>query len=94
MEEKRNKKKHCTAIVLSAGQGKRMGAPIQKQYIEIQGRPIIYYSLYVFEESNIIDDIILVVGHGQEDYVYDEIVRKYGFSKVREKKDMILSGMV
>ena len=83
MEEKRNKKKHCTAIVLSAGQGKRMGAPIQKQYIEIQGRPIIYYSLYVFEESNIIDDIILVVGHGQEDYVYDAIVRKYGFSKVR-----------
>ena len=42
MEEKRNKKKHCTAIVLSAGQGKRMGAPIQKQYIEIQGRPIVW----------------------------------------------------
>lgn len=100
MEEKRNKKKHCTAIVLSAGQGKRMGAPIQKQYIEIQGRPIIYYSLYVFEESNIIDDIILVVGHGQEDYVYDEIVRKYGFSKVRaivpggkERYDSVWNGL-
>lgn len=100
MEEKRNKKKHCTAIVLSAGQGKRMGAPIQKQYIEIQGRPIIYYSLHVFEESNIIDDIILVVGHGQEDYVYDEIVRKYGFSKVRaivpggkERYDSVWNGL-
>lgn len=100
MEEKRNKKKHCTAIVLSAGQGKRMGAPIQKQYIEIQGRPIIYYSLHVFEESNIIDDMILVVGHGQEDYVYDEIVRKYGFSKVRaivpggkERYDSVWNGL-
>ena len=32
-------KKKCTAIVLSAGQGKRMGTAIQKQYIELSGKP-------------------------------------------------------
>ena len=83
MEKQKMEKKHCTAIVLSAGQGKRMGMPVQKQYIEVQGKPIIYYSLKAFEDSGIIDDVILVVGHGQEDYVYDEIVRKYGLTKVR-----------
>ena len=31
-------KKKCTAIVLSAGQGKRMGSAIQKQYIELSGK--------------------------------------------------------
>lgn len=76
-------KKHCTAIVLSAGQGRRMGTAVQKQYIELLGRPVIFYTLSAFQNSSIIDDIILVVGHGQEDYVYSEIVRKYGFTKVK-----------
>ena len=86
MEKK--EKKHCTAIVLSAGQGKRMGASVQKQYIELYEKPIIYYTLSVFQNSDIIDDIILVVGKGQLSYVREEIVRKYGFTKV----DTIVEG--
>lgn len=35
------------------------------------------------QESEIIDDVVLVVGEGQEDYVYDQIVRKYHFYKVK-----------
>ena len=61
-------KKKCTAIVLSAGQGKRMGSAIQKQYIELSGKPIIFYTLDAFQKSAIIDDIVLVVGEGQENY--------------------------
>ena len=67
-------KKKCTAIVLSAGQGTRMGTAIQKQYIEISGKPIIFYTLDAFQKSAIIDDIVLVVGEGQENWVRDEIV--------------------
>ena len=66
-------KKKCTAIVLSAGQGKRMGTAIQKQYIELSGKPIIFYTLDAFQKSAIIDDIVLVVGEGQENWVRDEI---------------------
>lgn len=80
---KKAEKKDCTAIVLSAGQGKRMGTSVQKQYIELQGKPIIYYTLSVFQKSEIIDDIILVVGKGQLKYVQEEIVRKYHFTKVK-----------
>ena len=38
-------KKRCTAIILAAGQGRRMGADVQKQYIELEGKPVIYYTL-------------------------------------------------
>ena len=89
-------KKKCTAIVLSAGQGKRMGSAIQKQYIELSGKPIIFYTLNAFQKSAIIDDIVLVVGEGQENWVRDEIVEKYQLTKVRssqvEKNAMILYG--
>lgn len=80
---KKAEKKDCTAIVLSAGQGKRMGTSMQKQYIELQGKPIIYYTLSVFQKSEIIDDIILVVGKDQLKYVQEEIARKYHFTKVK-----------
>lgn len=76
-------KKRCTAIVLAAGQGKRMGTKVQKQYLEIEGKPVLYYSLKAFEDSSIIDDVILVVGREQEEYCQKEIVEKYGFQKVR-----------
>ncbi len=74
----------CTAIVLAAGQGRRMGTQIQKQYLEIQGKPVLCYSLEIFQDSDIIDDIILVVGKGQEAYCNKEIVDKYQIKKVKK----------
>ena len=70
------------AVVLAAGSGSRMNSDVKKQYMEIGGKPLIYYSLKAFEES-IIDDIILVVSHGDIDYVTKEIVEKYKFDKVQ-----------
>ena len=77
-------KKPCTAIVLSAGQGKRMGTTIQKQYIQLDGKEIICHTLETFQKSSVIDDIILVVGKGQEKYCQKEIVEKYHFTKVQK----------
>lgn len=69
------------AIVLAAGSGSRMHNDVKKQYMEIGGKPLIYYSLRAFEES-VIDDIVLVVSRGDVDYVKKDIVAKYGFDKV------------
>ncbi len=92
-------KKKCTAIVLSAGQGKRMGTAIQKQYIELSGKPIIFYTLDAFQKSAIIDDIVLVVGEGQENWKsvtkrsYENIsFQKYTRSSQVEKNVMIPYG--
>lgn len=77
-------KENCTAIVLAAGQGRRMGTETQKQYLEILGKPVLWYSLEAFQKSEIIDDIIIVVGKGQEEYCKKEIVEKYQIQKVKK----------
>ena len=66
-----------TAIVLAAGQGKRMHSKVQKQFLEIQGYPVLYYSLRCFQESSLIQDIILVTGEESISYCKEEIVKKY-----------------
>ena len=77
-------KEKCTAIVLAAGQGKRMGTSIQKQYLHISGKPVLYYALQTFHDSEMIDDIILVVGEGQQEYCRTEILDRYGMDKVKK----------
>lgn len=72
----------CTAIVLAAGSGRRMGGNVKKQYLEMNGFPVIYYSLKAFQDS-FIDEIVMVVSPGDEEYCGREIVSKYGFDKVR-----------
>lgn len=71
------------AICLAAGQGKRMESKVQKQYLLLEGKPVLYYSLKEFQESRI-DEIILVVGKGEEEYCRKEIVERYAFTKVKK----------
>ena len=75
-------KQKYAAIVLAAGSGKRMNAQVHKQYLIIQDRPVLYYSLKEFEDSAV-DEIVLVVGKGEEEFCRREIVDKYGISKVK-----------
>ncbi len=70
------------AIILAAGSGRRMGTGIHKQYLTLAGRPMICHTLAAFEESPA-DDIILVTGAGEEEYCRENIVEKFGFTKVR-----------
>ena len=69
------------AVVLAAGSGSRMKSDVKKQYLDIGGKPLIYYSLKAFEES-LVDDIVLVVSRGDVEFVRSEIVEKFGFDKV------------
>jgi 2-C-methyl-D-erythritol 4-phosphate cytidylyltransferase len=70
------------AIVLAAGSGSRMQSNVKKQFIELNGMPMIYYSLNVFQNS-FIDEIILVTAKEDIEFCKNEIVKKYGFNKVR-----------
>ena len=89
-----------TAIVLAAGQGKRMHSKIQKQFMELNGMPVLCYSLRCFQESPLIQDIILVTGEESISYCKEEIVQKYGFTKVsavipggKERYDSVYAGL-
>ncbi len=94
-------KKRCTAVVLAAGRGSRMGSGVAKQYMLLRGRPLIWYALHAVEESSVIDDCILVTGAEDISYVKEEIVAKYGFSKVtavvaggKERYDSVYNGLL
>lgn len=76
-------KKRCAAIVLAAGQGKRMHSDIPKQYLLIRGKPVLYYALKVFQDS-FVDRIILVTSESDIEYCRQNIVEKYDFHKVTD----------
>lgn len=74
-------KKKTAAVVLAAGQGKRMGTRTAKQYLLLDGRPVLYYALKAFEES-CVDEVVLVTGRDEVEYCRKEIVEKYDLKKV------------
>jgi len=76
--------KKCTAIVLAAGNGSRMKSNVAKQYMLLAGKPLIWYALHAVEESEIIDECVLVTGAADMEYVRTEIVEKSGFTKVKK----------
>lgn len=79
----RKKNVKSTAIILAAGKGKRMQSDVPKQYLLLEGHPILFYSIRAFEES-FIDEIILVTGKDEVEYCKKEIVARYGFQKVKK----------
>ncbi|MCR5828760.1 MAG: 2-C-methyl-D-erythritol 4-phosphate cytidylyltransferase [Lachnospiraceae bacterium] len=69
-------------IILAAGSSTRMGGTTKKQYRVLLGHPVLFYSLMAFEQSYV-NDIIIVCSEGEEDFVNEQIVEKYGIRKVR-----------
>ena len=80
-EDKAMDQNRAIAIVMAAGSGSRMKADINKVYLDLLGKPVLYYSLYAFEKSKV-DEVIIVVSPGDEDYVRKEIVEAYSLTKV------------
>jgi len=73
-----------TAIIVAAGKSKRLKDKVPKQFIEIEGKPLLCHTLEIFEECNEIDQILLVVPEDWLTYCSTEIVDKYGFKKINK----------
>ena len=87
-------------IILAAGKGRRMGESINKQYLNIKGYPILYYTIKAFSQSNCIDEILVVAAEDEVNYCKEEIVKKFNFFKVKdvviggkERQDSVLNGL-
>lgn len=88
------------AIVLAGGSGSRMHSRTKKQYMLIGEKPVLYYSLYAFQEDENIDEIVLVCGENEIDRCRHEIVERFGFTKVtrivpggKERHDSVYAGL-
>ena len=64
-----------SAIILAGGSGKRVDSSIPKQFIEINNKKIIDYSIDAFEKNKNINEIILVLNEGWMNQVKDEYKR-------------------
>ena len=67
MTRKPSSAQRVVAIILGAGQGTRMGRPVNKVFLPINGKPVIVYAIEVFEHCPAVDDILLVAAAGEED---------------------------
>jgi 2-C-methyl-D-erythritol 4-phosphate cytidylyltransferase len=65
------------AIIPAAGRGKRIGASIPKQFLEIQGRPLLHHTLTVFASCKLIDYVVLVMPRADVDEVGEDWINKY-----------------
>lgn len=89
------------AIITAAGKGKRMGSGTKKTYLPLGGKPILAHAVLPFEQSNIINSIIILTAKGDEDFCLKKIVKRFGFKKVvkvisggKERQDSVMSGIV
>lgn len=97
-----NKKKFrpfVSAIIVAAGNAKRMNKEVGKIFMEIEGYPLISYTLQAFEDSDCIDEVILVVK--EDDIVLTmDVVAEFEYTKVKriikggkERSDSVLNGI-
>lgn len=70
------------AIILAGGKGIRAGLPVPKQFAEVLGKPVIAYTLDIFQQHPEIDAVEIVCVKGYIDTMW-EICRKFGLTKVK-----------
>lgn len=58
-----------------------MQSDVPKQYMELLGKPLLYYALKAFEDSDA-EQVVLVTAEGDEEYCRKELVERFGFAKV------------
>ena len=80
----------CTAVLLAAGKGTRLGGDLPKQYQDIAGIPLAARSLQALAASEIITDIVMVIPEGDEPYVREHIFA--AVPKAAEKVRAFASG--
>ncbi|SJX70274.1 2-C-methyl-D-erythritol 4-phosphate cytidylyltransferase [Weissella confusa] len=71
-----------TAIIIAGGSGKRMHQDIPKQFLSVNGKPILIYTLESFQNHPLIDQVLLVVKNGWEDMVW-RYIDQYALTKVK-----------
>lgn len=90
--------KSC-AVIVAAGKGTRMRSRVAKQFLIVNEKPVLYYAIRAFSASSV-DEIVIVCGQDDIDYVKAEIVDKYDFKKVcsviaggKERYDSVYEGL-
>ncbi|ASS76949.1 2-C-methyl-D-erythritol 4-phosphate cytidylyltransferase [Tumebacillus algifaecis] len=86
-------------IIVAAGSGSRMGSQIKKQYLPLDGAPILVRTLQALSACPSIDRMILVVSADDREYV-QTLIADHGVEKVgaiveggQERQDSVRHGL-
>ncbi|MCR1898709.1 2-C-methyl-D-erythritol 4-phosphate cytidylyltransferase [Irregularibacter muris] len=77
-------KPYVSAVIVAAGQGTRMKASTNKQYLMLKGKPILAHTLSVFEKSTLVDEVLVVVGEHEKSQCLQKVIKYYGYKKVKK----------
>ncbi|ONI41552.1 2-C-methyl-D-erythritol 4-phosphate cytidylyltransferase [Candidatus Epulonipiscium fishelsonii] len=70
-----------SAIILAGGTGSRMNSDVKKQFIKLDGKEILAYTIEAFDEVEEINEIIIVSSNDDFEYLNNMVIR-YGFKKL------------
>ncbi|GAA0684510.1 MULTISPECIES: 2-C-methyl-D-erythritol 4-phosphate cytidylyltransferase [Clostridium] len=89
------------ALIVAGGKGKRVGRDISKQFICINNKPIIWYTIKAFESCEHIDGIVVVISKDDMDYFNENVLEVYDFKKIlavveggAERQDSVYNGLL
>ncbi len=86
-------------VIVAAGTGSRMNMGINKQFIKLEDKEIIAYTIEKFYNNDNIEDIVVVVKEEESEFVKEEIVNKYNFKNIKiayggkERQDSVYNGL-
>lgn len=69
-------------VIAAAGQGSRMGTKTNKQFIMLNQKPVITYSLDFFEKQDAVDEIVVVTSAKELDFCRNEIIARNKYQKI------------
>lgn len=72
-----------SVIIPAAGLGRRMKASVSKQYLQLNGKPVLAHTLDVFEKCSLIDEIVLVINPEEQQLCQDQVIGVYSYSKIK-----------
>ena len=72
-----------SVVIAAAGKGSRMGMEINKQYLELQGKPVLAVTIQRFENCDLIDEIIVVANEAEVEFCTKNVIERWGFKKVK-----------
>src|SRR5208283_873624 len=88
-----------SAILVAAGQGTRMGAGVDKLFLEVAGRPVVAHTWRRFDDAECIGEIVLVVREGRQN-TFQSLAAKCHFKKPfrvvvggAERQDSVWNGL-
>lgn len=86
-------------VIVAAGTGSRMKMGINKQFIKLEGKEIIAYTIEKFYNNSNIEDIVVVVKEDESEFFKKEILDKYNFKNIKiayggkERQDSVYNGL-